>query len=251
MENDDKIFIEDKVYTKNNELKKVFRLDYKEQNIQKNKEFQKWKYELDKKYGKSIRIYKCKDDKIFFYHKINDEFDEYIEKCPECYEYICCFCSQIIDGPYPFSRFIRNYFFLKRLFYFLFYREKIVNKEDDFPMFIYILGYIAFIIPNITGFGLILTIIQNLFCLKRYKHAKLNKNNFPDYFNIRHFLEEKKRCIFTILEIISIGFALCMTIPYIIFIIICIIIIFLISIPFKMIPLNNFIFYLAENSVTG
>ena len=66
MENDNKIFNEDKVYTSNYELKKVFRFDYEEQNIKNNKEFQKWKYELDKKYGKSIRIYKCGEDKIFF-----------------------------------------------------------------------------------------------------------------------------------------------------------------------------------------
>ena len=118
MENDDKIFIEDKVYTKNNELKKVFRFDYEKQNIKNNKEFQKWKYELDKKYGKSIRIYKCNKDKIFFYHEINDEFDKYMEECPECEKYICCFCSQIIYGSDYFFRIYSKLLLFKKIIFF-------------------------------------------------------------------------------------------------------------------------------------
>ena len=102
MENDDRIFNEDKIYTSDYELKTIFRLDFEEQNIKNNKELKKWKYKVDKKYDKSIRIYKCSKDCIFFYPIINNGFDEYIEKCPECEKYICCFCSQTIYGPNTF-----------------------------------------------------------------------------------------------------------------------------------------------------
>ena len=247
MENDEKLYIEDNIYTRDNELEKeVFRFDYEHQKIKNNNEFQKWKYELEKKYGQSIRLYKCNKDKIYFYHKINDKFDEYVEFCPECKEYICCFCSQILYRDYLFSSFIGNYCCLKRLFLFIFYREKI--SEENITIIEYIILYVGFLIPIINGFFLILCIIQNLFCLKKCKYTKLQKYNLPDIYSIKQYYEYHNLFLFSIFEIITALFVICMTIPFVIFIIIYSLILFLISIPFKMIPLNNFIIYFAENS---
>ena len=233
MENDE-IFIEDKVYTSDNELKKIFRFEYEEQNLKNNKGFQKWKYELEKKYGKSIRLYKCNKDKIFFYHQINDRFDSYIRECPECKKYICFFCSQIIDGPPIFAEFIGNYCCLKRLLFFIFYREKTCTHEGD-PTIMYILSYVSFIIPILSSFALIMSIIQNLFCFKHY-------DNYIQFI-------KRKNYIFIMILIINLGFAFIMSIAYLNLTLIYIIFIFLISIPFKMIHLKNFLLFIVSNSV--
>ena len=235
MENDDRIFNEDKIYTSDYELKTIFRLDFEEQNIKNNKEFQKWKYELDKKYGKSIRIYKCSKDCIFFYRIINNGFDQYIEKCPKCNKYICCFCSQTIYGPHIFSEFIRNYCCLKRLFFFIFYREKTgiydCDDCDAVSIILSILRYILFIIPIINSFTLIISIIQNIFCF-----------NYNEFYQMNIF-------IYSFLILINVGFAISMSIAFLNLTIIYIIILFLISIPFKMIPFKNFILFIGSNFV--
>jgi len=118
--------------------------------------------------------------------------------------------------------------------FFIFYREKTCAHEGN-PIIIYILSYVSFIIPILSGFALIMSIIQNLFCFKHY-------DNFIQFI-------KRKNYIFIILLIINLGFAIIMSIVYLNLTLIYIIFIFLISIPFKMIPLKNFLLFIVSNFV--
>ena len=236
MENNEKLII-DNIY--NDRLQKVFRLDYEDQNIRDNKVFQKWKYEIIKENDKPIRLYKCNKDKIYFGERIDNSLDTYVAKCPECNKYVCCFCGNCIKTVAQFEP-LEDYCCLKRLFFFMFYSEKEVeNEEEDFPIWIYILFYIGYIIPIINNFFLILFVIQNLFC---YRKSKKHNEKYERIFQNHGF-------IYNIMTIIISGFIISMTIPYAILSFIYIIIIFFISILFKMIPLKNFMFFIIDNSV--
>ena len=137
MENDNKLLFQN-----------FFKLDYAEQNIINNKQFEKWKSEIKEKYDEPIRLYKCNKDKIYFCAKIYNSLDDYLAKCPECNEYICCFCSRVIKEKYLYYTFIDKYCCLKRLIYYIFNREKDTEKDmkkegkEDFPICIYIVMYI-------------------------------------------------------------------------------------------------------------
>ena len=237
MENDDKIF------------QNVFKLDYAQQNIINNKQFENWKSEIKTQYDESIRLYKCNKDNIYFYAKIHNSLDEYLAKCPECNEYICCFCSRVIKEKYLYYTFIDKYCCLKRLIYYIFNREKDTEKDmkkeakngkegkGDFPICIYIVMYIGYIIPIINNFFFILFFILNLFCLRN--------PTSKEYLNYKDFLEDNN-FIYITMSIIILGFSITMAIPYAIFSLTYIIILFLISIPFKMRPLNNYILFILE-----
>ena len=74
----------------------IFQLEYWNQSLKNNIKFIKWKESLFKKYNNNLKIFRCKKDKILFYPKykknIFDSF-KYFEECPICHEHICYFCS--------------------------------------------------------------------------------------------------------------------------------------------------------------
>ena len=73
----------------------IFKLEYLEQNVNDNFEYQKWKKIMLIKFGNNSKQFKCIKDKILFYSTydecINDPY--YRCKCPICNNYICYFCS--------------------------------------------------------------------------------------------------------------------------------------------------------------
>ncbi len=223
-------------------LDDIFKFDYENQNIEKNINFKKWKAKIEKENTNKIKIYKCNDCKIFFYETINEDKDfiSYYGICPICEKEICCFCYQYLAGLYIFSRYLRGYCCLKRFISFIFFREKFL--DDLYPLKNFILGYIAFIIPYINCTAIILCIIENLFYLRR---TKINKNNSYAYY----FIEEKESILFYFLsKFINFCFAFVCSISYLSLTLAFMAITFLFSIPFKMTPLTNLIFYVAENS---
>ena len=183
-------------------------------------------------------IYKCNNCKICFCDKVNDEFNIYCCYCPNCKKEICYFCSQYIKGSNCFSRYLRGYCCLKRFISFIFFREKF--SDGNFPLIAFIFAYIAFIIPYINSTGIILCIIQNLFCHKKTK--------YPQYYDYHHYYYIKKSKYYNIIKVINICFSFCLSICYLSLTLVFMIITFLISIPFKMITLTNLIFYVSENA---
>ena len=237
MENDNKKLLEENIDIVDGEGIKLFRFEYANQNIKKNKEFQNWKLQLIKKYGKTLLLYKCNKDRIYFYNtKAN--FEYYEDNCPECKQSICCFCSQIVDGPHIFSRYIRNFCCLKRTIHFIFFREQF--DDNDYPAIAF-LAFIIFIIPFFNNFGIILCIIQNLFCLRKPR-------NYNHYCIHNYYYQRKALVPYNCIKIISLGFSLCMGICFINFTIIYTLLLLLLSIPFKLRPLNNLIFFVSENA---
>ena len=75
MEANEKEFREDKINLINEQLN-IFKFDYENQNIENNRDFKIQKDKMKKINKDKIRINKCNDDKICFYVKINNNFNE-------------------------------------------------------------------------------------------------------------------------------------------------------------------------------
>ena len=228
---------EDKITLLNNKLD-VFKIDYENQNIENNIDFKKWKEKMKKANTDKIGFYRCNDCKICFYNRIYDEFNHYSSNCPICKKEICCFCSQYIKGDNTFPRYLKNYCCLKRFISFIFFREKF--SDNSFQKIAFIMAYIAFIIPYINSTGIILSIIQNLFCLRKTK--------YPQYFHYHDYYYNTKRKYYNLIKLINVCFSFCLSMCYLSLTLFFMIAAFLLSIPFKMLTLTNLIFYVSQNS---
>ena len=83
--------------TKNNEeiAEDFFKPDYKGQSLNSNKKFCIWKNKMIKIYGSDAKLYRCKNDDIYFYApKKIDNYFIYESKCTSCNRQICYFCSR-------------------------------------------------------------------------------------------------------------------------------------------------------------
>ena len=237
MEANEKELKEDKINLINEQLN-IFKFDYENQNIENNRDFKIWKDKMKKINKDKIRINKCNDDKICFYVKINNNFNEYSDFCPICKKEICCFCYQYLGSQLNFSRYLRRYCCLKRFIYFIFFREDFL--DNYYPLIVFILAYIAFIIPFINCLGIILSIIQSLFC-----HKKTKNNEYYSYHNYSYQTENK---YYFYIVFFNVCFSFCLSICFLSLTLPFMIISFLMSIPFKMTTLTNLIFYISENA---
>jgi len=83
------------IISNNHTSTSVFNLEYNNQNLNNNIEYQKWKKLMLIQYGDNSKQFKCNKDKILFYSSYNDYINNYSykSKCPVCYNNICYFCS--------------------------------------------------------------------------------------------------------------------------------------------------------------
>ena len=74
---------------------KIFKFDYKNQQLENNLNYIKWKDSNIKEYGSNAKLFKCKKCKIMFCSKYEDIIKEpyYLAPCIICKQYICYFCS--------------------------------------------------------------------------------------------------------------------------------------------------------------
>ena len=81
---------------KNKNFENIFKLDYKEQNLNNNLNFIKWKNEMLEKYGRDAKLFKCVKDNLFFYVSNRDTKGDHLHlgKCPQCQRFICFFCTR-------------------------------------------------------------------------------------------------------------------------------------------------------------
>ena len=77
-------------------LENAIKLDYDNQKLDGNAEFEKWKNLNIKKYGQNYRLFKCLLDKLVFITTKEDckSFPFYQSKCPKCQKPICYFCNR-------------------------------------------------------------------------------------------------------------------------------------------------------------
>ena len=75
----------------NSELpENIFKLEYFNQNLNDNVEYQKWNNLMIKKYGRKAKLFKCQDDDILFYTSNEDC------KSHPFYQSVCPYCNNTI-----------------------------------------------------------------------------------------------------------------------------------------------------------
>ena len=192
----------------------VFKLEYIEQNVNDIFEYQKWKEKMLIELGNNSKQFKCTKDKILFYSAYNDKIkDNYYKcKCPICNNYICYFCSCYSEDSYYFCC-IKNNIFKS---FFNFGPEAIKEPFDN----------LHGLYPYLSIFIFFVFILRLLHTEKRTEKPK----NRADI-QIQHFVYITTPLFMDIF--LSIPF----TIIYTYFIILIIII----SIPFKFVPLKYYL----------
>jgi len=204
---------------------KVFKFEYKEQNLNNNIEYQKWKELMLKEYGNNSKQFKCNKDNIIFYSTYNAcVYDSYYKcKCPICNNYICYFCLCNSKNKYT-SCCIKNNI-LKGFFDF---GPKSINESFDYI-------YLFSLIPFISIFMLITFIFKILYTTIITEKSKNNNSENED---LKDYLEEDNYLFKAFLLFFTDFF---LSIPLAIFYNYFIILFIIISIPFNFIPLKYYL----------
>ena len=201
----------------------VYRVDFFGQNIEDNKKFKNWQRTQLEIYGKDAKLVKCCKDNIYFYTSNDDRLKEnfYSYQCPYCKLYICYFCSKetkaiLQQGGCCYTRNI----------YISFGIDYIEDDLFEFSIIIY------HIIPLLNMAAIILSIIS----LILYKNEYIKEDGWAtlyiDVVDSRNFISP------VALIIMHAIIAIILSIPYTIYNIYYIIIIWCISIPFKFKPIK-------------
>jgi hypothetical protein len=234
-------------YIQMHDLDSYFKFDHPYQDLSKNDKFQKWKSKMKNDYGQNVRLYKCNQDKIYFFKKKDEECDFYSEQCPKCQHQTCCFCSKSMRSTDRYySRYLKEYCCFKRMFYYVFFRENFRDKgKIIYPIYYFILTYIIFLIPFLVQLGLTVSIMCSLYFVLESNVKNFQYNEFYTYNELILF---RHRVLFIIFNIMTFIFSICMAICYMNFSLIYIPIIILFSIPFKTMPILNFVYFMYGNA---
>ena len=212
----------------NSPEKNMFKFDYDNQNMDDNINFLKWKESIvEKNNNNKLKLFKCQEDKIFFYSSLEDY---YLGLCPLCHQYICFFCLFPSQNNNRTSKICC----LKRLMNICFCINgpKYIKRNNLFTPFA-----ICFLVPGINLFmsGIYITAIINNTANKK---EKIDKKFEPPFFEDKY-----------IFYLIFIFFVL--AIPFFFLNTYLILGLILISIPFKLIPLKYYLglFEVKESSL--
>ena len=225
--------LEEIIYDSNesDNLEIIFTYDYANQNLDNNIKFQEWKNSMIKKYGNDAKLFRCEKDKILFYSSYKDciSLPCYRNECPKCRTYICYFCSYSnnnIKTRCCFKKAISE-----QLFYWGLKFIKLVDKQDVELKKISNNYTIFFtLIPGINFYLIYTAIISN--CLFQLK----TKNSISEEPEIYDDIFYSNKCIFYTGILTSI----ILFIPLFIYNIYFILLLILVSIPFKFYPLKYF-----------
>ena len=223
MENDEPKNINLLIANNHNSIN-VFKLQYKNQNVYNNIEYQKWKKLMLTEYGNNSKQFKCNKDKILFYSTYNDciYYPYYKCICPICNNYICYFCSFNSNDEFIICC-IKNSFF-NAIFY---YGPKSINEPFD-------KSTLFMLFPGLNIFVIVLYFF-NFFYIELEKENSKDDNNEEKYIDY----DKNKKYILNLIIIISIG--LLISIPFAIIYNYLIVFLIIISIPFKFIPLKYYL----------
>ena len=202
---------------------KFFKIDYDNQNLDNNIDYQNWKESMLQNYGKDAKLFRCLNDKILFFNKYIDSMSifNYFQKCPICKKYICYFCSYSSN--------------LKEEIIKCCYRRAIITLFiHDIPIYVknefnWTWDNFIFLIPGLNFFSIFIAINEYFLHELASKQSKQNKNGkleVSDSLNNRLFL--------TFIALTGI----LIYIPLIIYNIFFIIFMLLISIPFEFYPIK-------------
>ena len=201
----------------------IFKLDYESQNVDNNKYFIKWKRLMLEKLGNNAKLIRCSKDKILFFISYDEYKDilkkkNYLLNCPNGH-YICRF------GKYSFYNKSDSFCCKRRSFSKAIFNFK--DKIDGFDFFIFLPG-INFLALSV-GFNYIL--------FYRVSTKKSKKNG-----NLENIEDNKIELIEKFHMFIVVPLY---TIIYFILDSYFLIILFIISIPFKFYPIR-YIFNISQ-----
>ena len=219
----------------NNASNNVFNLDYCEQNVNDNIEYQKWKKLMLIEYGNNSKEFRCNKNNIIFYSTYNECLKEppYKCKCPICDDYICYFCS--FHGVDDFCSCCIKHSFSKSIFY---YGPKFVNEPfNKSRLFI--------LFPAISTMMIIIFFINSLYIGIIPEKSKTNEKMTQQYVDTGTYGEQT----IIIILINFIGVLLC--IPFIIIYYYFIILLIIISVPFKLVPLKYYLGVICSDLLTN
>ena len=212
-----------------------FKLDYKGQNINKNKFFKEFKVTMFKKNNNKGLIYFCPEDNAYFFDSSEYKYQNGI--CPLCGKDICYFCSKR-------DQLYRDKCCLSKKMHYLFYKEGFIFFEDYFR------GKLLFALIPLLNLILFVGGIHKLI----YKIEDIYIREMNCYWNFEGYLKSEfdrdyvNHCdIFKFFVALDVGSTIILIIPYAILNIIFTIILIIISIPFKFYPIK----YLAGIAYKG
>ena len=205
----------------------AFKLDYSNQSLKDNIEFQNWKIQMIKRYGNDAKLFKCKHDNCYFY-ETNKECKTrpyYLAYCPICNQQVCYYC--LSNGSDPYNR---GKCCVKRRIYCMLFQDGYSyikpQPTDDVKSYHSFLK--MFFIPIISFMYFVAYFITTYF----YKLSMKNGYPYESIFN-------DSKLFFTEIYI-NVGFAFTLSIPYLIIDIYFKILLLIISLPFKNYPLKYY-----------
>ena len=220
------------IYMDGKENNKIFNFDYENQKLNDNIAFREWKESIITKYGKDSKIVKCLEDKIFFFIKYIDinEKDNYLIKCPICKKYICYYCSFNYNFNYYPNPIEEKFCCFKREVSTCIYKaSKFIKDDEEIDC-----DYILILIPWLNFLFIIFIIFHFIFSIG-IKTSKQNKNEYDEYLKKNIFKDN------TYAHSIVVSTSFLLSIPLIVFDIYFILLLIIISIPFKFYPIKYLI----------
>lgn len=216
-----------------------FKLDYIDQDVSKNKNFQSWKSSQIKAYGQNGKIFKCEKENLFFFVPKSGYFRRpyYQSECPSCHKKICYFCKRFSNETYRLGDCC-----IRRRIIVMFYEEgfRFINEGYENRTFItFERGFLLFIIPVISLWLFIAEIDTSFF----YKLSMANEESSERGYitNYEDFMKRRKYERITILVVINIAMSVVLSIPFILLFFSFHIFIIIISLPFKLLPLKHYV----------
>ncbi len=153
-------------FIQNESNENIFKPSFDNQNLSDNPDFQNWNSLMMKKYGDKGKLYKCPNDKIYFYTSDEESgrFHENDGFCPLCKQSICFFCNRFTPHT------IANCCMKRKLKEMLMSgKEGLEAKMDDLDFF----GRAALFYFLLPGMNLIF-FIGIIFNFSYYKYAMSN-----------------------------------------------------------------------------
>ena len=216
-------------------LDNTFKLDYINQKLDGNVEFEKWKNLNIKKYDNNYRLFKCSFDKLIFMTTKEDckSYPFYQSLCPKCQKPICYFCSR-----YAHDSFGNGNCCIRRRICCMIFQEgfRYINPYQETYLPPFEKSFKKFIFP-VYNFLYFTAEIQTAFFYKLSTNsAKIRENGYLENYEVH--IQRNHYFILELVVGINIAFAIILSLSYILFNIYFIIFMIIISLPFKFYPLK-------------
>ena len=218
----------------------IFKTDYKEQILEDNINFKKFKQTMLSKNGNKGRIFYCKNEDLYFYYN-DSQYPYYHGICPSCKRHICYFCKKVNKYTYDLCCYKKriHYIFSVDAHIFFKYPKDGVDNYNYQPKFKDNLLFAIIPLVNLIFFaGGIHTAIYKLDTKIEFNGYK--NDAYDDFLNLEQFTKgcEDHWDIFLPIVIMDVSATIILSIPYLFLDIVFTILIFLVSIPFKFYPVK-------------